>query len=75
MTIQTLTYSSLQNHQTSIKSLTQQWPQTEIEKNSVRQLSTSYQTIQQLKYLHLEAEIDVLLQELHTMKRNNQTES
>ncbi|YAI82010.1 MAG: hypothetical protein ACQJCO_09610 [cyanobacterium endosymbiont of Rhopalodia sterrenbergii] len=73
MTIQTLTRSSLPNYQTSISSSTQQRSQTE--SNSVSQLSKSYQAIQQLKYLHLEAEIDVLLQELQTMKQNNQIES
>ena len=75
MTIQTLTRSSLPNYQTSISSSTQQRSQTEIESNSVRQLSKSYQALQRLKYLHLEAEIDVLLQELQTMKQNNQVES
>lgn len=74
MTIQALTRLSLPNHQTSISSSTQERSQTKIELNSVRQLSKSYQAIQQLKYLHLEAEIDVLLQKLQTMKQNNQTE-
>ena len=75
MTIQTLTSLSLRDHhQTSISSSTQQRSQTKIELNSVRQLSESYQAIQQLKYLHLEAEIDVLLQKLQTMKQKNQTE-
>ncbi|BBA79469.1 hypothetical protein RGRSB_0961 [cyanobacterium endosymbiont of Rhopalodia gibberula] len=75
MTIQTLTRSSLPNYQTPISSSTQQRSQTKIESNSVKQLSKSYQAIQQLKYLHLEAEINVLLQELQTMKQNNQIES
>ena len=75
MTIQTLTRSSLPNDQTSIGSSTQQRSQAEIELNSVRQLSKSYQAIQRLKYLHLEAEIDVLLQKLQTMKQNNQMKS
>lgn len=74
MTIQTLTRLSSPNYQTSISSSTQQRSQMKIESNSVRKLSESYQAIQQLKYLHLEAEIDVLLQELQTMKQNNQAE-
>ena len=31
-----------------------------------------YQADQQVKYLHLQAEIDVLLQQLQTMKQNKQ---
>lgn len=31
-----------------------------------------YQTDQQVKYLHLEAEIDLLLQELTTLKKQKQ---
>jgi hypothetical protein len=75
MTIPTFTHSFLPDHQSPISSSTQLQSQTKIESNSVKQLSKSYQAIQQLKYLHLEAEIDVLLQELQTMKQNNQMES
>ncbi|BAP17797.1 hypothetical protein [cyanobacterium endosymbiont of Epithemia turgida] len=78
MTIPTFTHSFLPDHQSPISSSTQLRSQTKIESNSVKQLSKSYQgyqAIQQLKYLHLEAEIDVLLQELQTMKQNNQMES
>lgn len=75
MTITSLTHSFLPDHQTPISSSTQLRSQTKIESNSVKQLSKSYQAIQQLKYLHLEAEIDVLIQELQTMKQNNQMES
>jgi len=32
----------------------------------------SYQTDQQLKYLHLEAEVEVLLQHLQTLKQRQQ---
>jgi uncharacterized lipoprotein YajG len=35
----------------------------------VQQLMKSYQADQQVKYLHLQAEIEVLLQELQTLKR------
>ncbi|GBF80527.1 aspartate kinase [Aphanothece sacrum] len=33
------------------------------------QVKKSYQAVQQLKYLHLQAEIDVLLQQLQTIKQ------
>lgn len=75
MTIQTLTCSSLPEYQTHLSSSTQPGSQTKIESNSVRKLSKFYQAIQQLKYLHLEAEIDVLLQELQAMKQNNRIKS
>ncbi len=75
MTNQTLTRSSLPKHETSIHSSTQQRSRTKIEPNHVRQVRTSYQAIQQLKYLHLQAEIDVLLQELQTMKQRNYTDN
>ncbi|XLQ12521.1 MAG: hypothetical protein KPI85_09000 [cyanobacterium endosymbiont of Epithemia adnata isolate EadnSB Bon19] len=75
MTIPTFTHSFLPDHQSPISFSAQLRSQTKIESNSVKQLSKSYQAIQQLKYLHLEAEIDVLLQELQTMKQNNQMES
>lgn len=36
------------------------------------QKAKHYQTDQQVKYLHLEAEIDVLLQKLTTLKKQQQ---
>ena len=36
-----------------------------------KQIRQSYQADQQMKYLHLQAEIEVLLQELQTLKRKN----
>ncbi|ACK67920.1 hypothetical protein PCC8801_3981 [Rippkaea orientalis PCC 8801] len=64
MTTQTLTRSSSETAQNSasksdLNTLTAQG-------------SASYQAIQQLKYLHLQLEIDVLLQELQTIKQNKQ---
>ncbi|MGK7874151.1 MAG: hypothetical protein AB4426_12810 [Xenococcaceae cyanobacterium] len=35
----------------------------------IKKLMKSYQADQQVKYLHLQAEIDVLLQELQTLKQ------
>jgi hypothetical protein len=45
--------------------LTQQSP-------AMKQIRSAYQADQQVKYLHLEAEIEVLLQQLQNLKRKNQ---
>lgn len=37
--------------------------------NQMTQVRKAYSVAQQVKYLHLEAEIDVLLQQLKTLKR------
>jgi hypothetical protein len=37
------------------------------------QLMKSYQADQQVKYLHLQAEIEVLLQQLQTLKQKRQS--
>ena len=41
----------------------------------LRQFMKSYQADQQLKYLHLQAEIEVLLQELQTLKQQRLREA
>ncbi len=38
----------------------------------IKQVIKSYQADQQVKYLHLQAEIEVLLQQLRTMKQKRQ---
>ncbi|HAC63057.1 MAG TPA: hypothetical protein DCF68_05835 [Cyanothece sp. UBA12306] len=62
MTTQTLTRSSAQTRQNSISE----------SNKSYLSVNKPYQAVQQLKYLHLELEIDVLLQELQTIKQNKQ---
>jgi ribose 1,5-bisphosphokinase PhnN len=42
------------------------------ESSAMKQIRTAYQADQQVKYLHLEAEIEVLLQQLQNLKRRNQ---
>ncbi len=42
------------------------------ESPAMKQIRTAYQADQQVKYLHLEAEIEVLLQQLQNLKRKNQ---
>jgi ribose 1,5-bisphosphokinase PhnN len=42
------------------------------ESSAMKQIRTTYQADQQVKYLHLEAEIEVLLQQLQNLKRKNQ---
>lgn len=37
--------------------------------NQILQLTKAYQADQQVKYLHLQAEIDVLLQEVQALKQ------
>ncbi|MGK7939101.1 MAG: aspartate kinase [Crocosphaera sp.] len=38
--------------------------------NQMKQVRKAYPVAQQVKYLHLEAEIDVLLQQLKTLKQS-----
>lgn len=42
------------------------------ESSAMKQIRITYQADQQVKYLHLEAEIEVLLQQLQNLKRKNQ---
>ncbi|MDY7015758.1 MAG: hypothetical protein SVX43_19620 [Cyanobacteriota bacterium] len=43
--------------------------QTTSDRSRLDKLMQSYQTDQQLKYLHLQAEVEVLLQQLQTLKQ------
>ncbi|MEG3438344.1 hypothetical protein V0288_14535 [Pannus brasiliensis CCIBt3594] len=45
------------------------------ESSALKHIRTAYQVDQQVKYLHLEAEIEVLLQQLQSLKRKNQQDS
>lgn len=40
-----------------------------LDRPKTNQVAQSYQTNQQLKYLHLQAEVEVLLQQLQTLKQ------
>lgn len=44
-----------------------------LDRPSATKVTQSYQTNQQLKYLHLEAEVEVLLQQLQTLKQRRLT--
>ncbi|GAB4545328.1 MAG: hypothetical protein Tsb0014_39520 [Pleurocapsa sp.] len=52
-----------QNRTTSVTS-------TDLYQSISKQTANCYQADQQVKYLHLQAEIDVLLQQLQSMKQN-----
>jgi polyhydroxyalkanoate synthesis regulator phasin len=39
---------------------------------AIEQIRNAYSVDQQVKYLHLQAEIEVLLQQLQTLKQKNQ---
>ena len=41
--------------------------------SSSKRMTKCYQADQQVKYLHLEAEVEMLLQQLQTLKEQNQT--
>jgi ribose 1,5-bisphosphokinase PhnN len=45
------------------------------ESRATQQIRTAYPVDQQVKYLHLQAEIEVLLQQLQSLKRKNQQDS
>ncbi|MEC4986814.1 MAG: hypothetical protein SAJ37_01660 [Oscillatoria sp. PMC 1068.18] len=48
-------------------------PVTTSDRQAVEKMMKSiYQTDQQIKYLHLQAEVEVLWQQLQTMKKNQQ---
>lgn len=38
--------------------------------NQIMKVQKAYSVVQQVKYLHLQAEIDVLLQQLQSLKKN-----
>ncbi|MEA5510289.1 aspartate kinase [Crocosphaera sp. UHCC 0190] len=70
MTNQILSRSSSENPRNAISPTIKQSLGTKSEDNQMKQVRKSYQAVQQVKYLHLQAEIDVLLQQLQTLKQN-----
>ncbi len=45
------------------------------ESPAIKQIRSAYPVDQQVKYLHLQAEIEVLLQQLQSLKRKNQQDT
>lgn len=66
MTNQLLSRSSLKNRQNTATYATPQ-PSDE---HQMTQVKEPYPALQQVKYLHLKAEIDILLQQLQCLKQN-----
>ncbi len=62
------TLLSSENQKSLVKSAT---TTTDSESN-LKRMTQCYQADQQVKYLHLQAEIDVLIQQLQTLKHQNQ---
>ncbi len=59
---------SSENH----KSLVKPASTMEDSESKLRKMTQCYQADQQVKYLHLKAEIDILIQQLQTLKHQNQ---
>lgn len=57
---------------TLLSSQTQETGQTSVSQLNVQQMTKHYQADQQVKYLHLQAEIEVLLQQLTTLKQQQE---
>ncbi|MEA5535337.1 aspartate kinase [Crocosphaera sp. XPORK-15E] len=70
MTNQLLSRSSLETPKNAISPSIQQSLGTKSQEHQMTQVRKSYQVVQQVKYLHLQAEIDMLLQQLQTLKQN-----
>ena len=66
MTNQLLSRSSSENPKSNLSRSTHQT----VKDHQMTQVRKSYQAIQQVKYLHLKAEIDVLLQQLQSLNNN-----
>ncbi len=66
MTTQTLTRSSSETNQNFISESSGNSLAAKMDTKQLNSGSEPYQAVQQLKYLHLQLEIDVLLQELQT---------
>ena len=62
------TILSSQNPQSSAKSI----DTIEDTESRLRKITQCYQADQQVKYLHLQAEIDVLIQQLQSLKHQKQ---
>ncbi|WP_013322074.1 hypothetical protein [Gloeothece verrucosa] len=67
MTSQLISRESRQNH--SLESLVHTSKTTFGEDPHLTKVMQSYQAAQQVEYLHLQAEIEVLLQQLQTLKQ------
>ena len=70
MTTQTLSRISSDSSQTTAKNRQNQTYGVKDRDNQMRKVRETYPVVQQVKYLHLQAEIDVLLQQLQTLKQN-----
>ncbi len=70
MTTQTLSRVSSESTETTVK--TRQNPAFGLKNRDdhMKKVRETYPIVQQVKYLHLEAEIDVLLQQLKTLKQS-----
>ncbi len=54
------------------KSLVKSINTIENSESNLKRITDCYQADQQVKYLHLQAEIDVLIQQIQTLKHQNQ---
>jgi polyhydroxyalkanoate synthesis regulator phasin len=70
MTTQILSRSSSENGQNTLKNSLQTALREQNIDKQMTQVKETYSVVQQVKYLHLQAEIDVLLQQLQTLKQN-----
>ncbi len=70
MTTQTLSRVSSDSSKTPSKTRHNQPFGVKDRDNQMMKVRETYPVIQQVKYLHLQAEIDVLLQQLQTLKQN-----
>jgi hypothetical protein len=57
---------------TLLSSQTQETAGTSVSQFNLQQMTKHYQADQQVKYLHLQAEIEVLLQQLTTLKQQQE---
>ena len=70
MTTQTLSRVSSDSSKTTTKNSHNQTYGVKDVENRMMKVRETYSVTQQVKYLHLQAEIDVLLQQLQTLKQN-----
>ncbi|MDJ0598970.1 MAG: aspartate kinase [Crocosphaera sp.] len=70
MTTQILSRSSLETAETTPNRSNHQSSGVKDRDNQMMKVRKAYPIVQQVKYLHLQAEIDVLLQQLQTIQKN-----
>ena len=70
MTTQTLSRVSSESSETTAKTRQNQLLGVNNKDNQMKKVRETYPVVQQVKYLHLQAEIDVLLQQLQTIKQS-----